>query len=107
MAFNVSAGEAYTVLYCVLAFFTLLALGAAGLFSCLPDVMTAFCTLKTAPDTKEADYFLSARNSAGTWSIAVSFFASGMGAWVSTVPTHTISLYTVLVLLTHTLHHHL
>ena len=34
-----------------------------------------------SPDSME-DFFLSARESAGTWSVALSFFASGMGAWV-------------------------
>ena len=33
------------------------------------------------PNSAE-DFFLSARSSATTWTIALSFFASGMGAWV-------------------------
>ena len=100
MSFDVSTGAAYVVLYSILVFFTLLAVGAAGwLPSCM---LTGFCrlgggatttTTTTTDGTAESspmknflttDYFLSARNAAGTSSIALSFFASGMGAWVST-----------------------
>jgi hypothetical protein len=87
--FDVSKGAAYAVLYSVLGFFTLLALGSAGYFSFLPDAATNCCTLKGHKKRTDdeltgfgTDYFLSARNSAGTWAIALSFFAGGMGAWV-------------------------
>jgi len=86
MAFEVETGAAYAVLYSVLALFTLLALGAGGMLPCLPASATRCCRLRGDDDTKNfltTDHFLSARNSAGTFSIALSFFASGMGAWVS------------------------
>jgi len=78
MAFDVSTGAAYAVLYSVLVFFTLLAVGSAGWLDCLP--LHSICLLNKTGDTP--DYFLSARNSAGTWALALSYFASGMGAWV-------------------------
>jgi SSS family solute:Na+ symporter len=81
MGFDVSTGAAYAVLYSVLSFFTILALGSAGFLSFLPDFLTKCCSLHHDKDG-DADYFLAARNSAGTWTIALSFFASGMGAWV-------------------------
>jgi hypothetical protein len=88
MAFDVSTGAAYAVLYSVLASFTLLAAGSAGWFKALPRWATCFCTLKNHGADEDAivkttDYFLSARNSAGTWAVALSYFAGGMGAWVS------------------------
>lgn len=89
MGFEVSIGAAYAVLYSTLACFTILALGSAGLLPCLPDKITALCMLnhkKSDTDNNNeidtADHFLSARNSAGPVAIALSFFASGMGAWV-------------------------
>ena len=86
-SFDVSTGAAYAVLYSVLIFFTLLAVGAAGwLPKCLPKAATAICTLKSAKEGEvmlTTDYFLAARNSAGPVAIGLSFFASGMGAWVS------------------------
>lgn len=84
-SFDVSTGAAYAVLYSVLLFFTLLAIGAAGWLSFLPKAMTAICTLKAAKEGEvmlTTDYFLAARNSAGPVAIGLSFFASGMGAWV-------------------------
>lgn len=73
----------FVVLYSVLICFTIFGLMAAGYFRFLPDTPVTKClTLHKNPETGEADYFLSARNSAGTWSIALSFFASGMGAWI-------------------------
>jgi SSS family solute:Na+ symporter len=82
MVFDVSEGAAYAVLYCVLCFFTLLGLGAAGYLNKLPSVLTSCCMLNQNESVGETDYFLSARNSAGTSAIALSFFASGMGAWI-------------------------
>jgi solute:Na+ symporter, SSS family len=84
MAFNVSEQAAYAILYTVLITFTLLALGSTGLLSFLPKSITRFITLKDGDDgsLKTTDHFLSARNAASALSIALSFFASGMGAWV-------------------------
>jgi solute:Na+ symporter, SSS family len=77
-------------LYSVLVFFTILALGSAGLFNkYIPDSVISFIFLKNnnalqdADQKKNTDYFLSARNSAGSGAIALSYFAAGMGAWVS------------------------
>jgi SSS family solute:Na+ symporter len=73
----------FSVLYSVLILFALLGLGAAGYFSFLPDTfLTRCCVLNKNPETGDVDHFLSARNSAGSGSIALSFFASGMGAWI-------------------------
>lgn len=87
MGFDVTTGAAYAVLYSVLLFFTLLALGAAGWLQFLPGWLTRCCTLRGGDGADSqllaTDHFLSARNSAGTWAIALSFFAGGMGAWVS------------------------
>ena len=77
MTFEVSKGAAAAVLYSVLAVFTLLAVASAGWFG---NSLSGFWTLNKATDG--ADYFLAARKSAGTTAIALSFFASGMGAWV-------------------------
>lgn len=82
MGFDVSTGASYAVLYSVLGFYTLLAMGSAGWFTnCLPPFINRCCTLKKAPDGT-VDYFLSARNSAGVWALGFSYFASGMGAWI-------------------------
>lgn len=81
MAFNVSTAAAYAVLYSVLCFFTFLALGSGGFLGFLPEHLKQFITLPHNSDG-QIDYFLSARNSADAWSIALSFFATGMGAWV-------------------------
>ena len=77
MTFEVSKGAAAAVLYSVLSVFTLLAIASAGWFG---NSIGSFWTLNKATDG--ADYFLAARKSAGTTAIALSFFASGMGAWV-------------------------
>jgi hypothetical protein len=82
MAFNVSTGAAYAVLYSILITFTLLAFASVGWFDAyLPPQVTSWFVLKHGNDGTP-DYFLSARNSAGPAAIALSFFASGMGAWV-------------------------
>ena len=82
MGFDVSKGAAYAVLYSVLFFFTVLALGSAGLLSFLPESLNRYVTLSSSKEGVETDHFLSARNSASAWAIALSFFASGMGAWI-------------------------
>lgn len=82
MAFSVPTAAAYAILYCVLVFFTVLAMGAAGW---LPRSISSCCRYGDSSDGggDMTDHFLSARNSAGSFAIAISFFASGMGAWVS------------------------
>jgi SSS family solute:Na+ symporter len=80
--FDVSTGAAYAVLYSILIGFSLMALASASWFdSFLPDWLTKPFVLKHRNDGSP-DYFLAARNSAGPYAIALSFFASGMGAWV-------------------------
>ena len=82
-AYDVSITAAWIVLVTVCIFFTILAIGSMDKFNCLPAALKGMCLLnKSGEDTKTVDYFLSARDSAGPWSIALSFFASGMGAWV-------------------------
>lgn len=99
--FDVSHGAAYAVLYSVLVFFTILALGSAGLFNkFMPDSAIRCCFLaNNSPEGRDAkantDYFLSARNSAGVWAIGLSYFAAGMGAWVRSVD---VSLFYVILL---------
>lgn len=89
MAFNVSEGATYAVLYSVLGFFTLCALASANYFrSCLPAwINKQFVLGETTSEEKSGDFFLSARNSATATQIALSIFASGMGAWVLYAPT--------------------
>ena len=99
-SFDVSEGAAYAVLYSVLAGFTVLAFLAAGrcgrgpLLTKLGCLMTPAAAVGAAEDggddagkeaegiDDKADFFLSARNAASARTIALSFFASGMGAWV-------------------------
>mmetsp|Transcript_20046 Transcript_20046/g.29730 ORF Transcript_20046/g.29730 Transcript_20046/m.29730 type:complete len:588 (+) Transcript_20046:106-1869(+) len=95
MAFNVSEGASYAVLYSVLAFFTLCAIASGDYFhSCLPAWLNnQFVLRKNTSETtngnvnKNVDFFLSARNSATAAQIAFSIFASSMGAWVLYAPT--------------------
>lgn len=96
MGFDVSSAAANAVLYSILTFFTILAIISGGyLNSVLPPRVVSCCLLRRrvrndgdddddTPTTEkgEADHFLSARNSASAREIALSFFASGMGAWV-------------------------
>ena len=84
MSYDVTQAAAYAVLFTVLVVFTLLAMGSADLFKCLPAAVTNCCSLRIHDGEvlHSADYYLSARNSAGAFAIAMSFFASGMGAWV-------------------------
>jgi SSS family solute:Na+ symporter len=81
--FDVSSAAAWIVLVTVCAVFGMIAVGSVGQLSCLPSKIKGLCLLnKRGDDLKSVDYFLSARNSAGAWTIALSYFASGMGAWV-------------------------
>jgi len=72
---------AAAVLITVLAFFTILAL-IAGKFIPVPASFQTLLVPKSDGNGSSQDFFLSARSSAGAPTIALSFFASGMGAWV-------------------------
>lgn len=103
--FDVSNGAAYAVLFTILIIFTALAALSSGIgASYLPVSIQKLIVAKGGKDgevtvsksfvaesnSEEAlksgflatDFFLSARGSTGTFGIAMSFFASGMGAWV-------------------------
>jgi hypothetical protein len=89
MAFNVSITVAYVVLYGVLLLFTLLAVASTDWFPLNNNKFLWFVLNGgTRNDDDQGvvvkdstDHFLSARNSAGSFAIGMSFFASGMGAW--------------------------
>ena len=90
--YNVDSNVAYAILYSVLGLFTILAILSAGYGAkFLPESISKLIVARgekegdiTVSDTGllATDFFLSARNSTGTFGIAMSFFASGMGAWV-------------------------
>lgn len=89
MTFDVPVTISYVILYSVLLIFTLLAAASADLFSCLPNYLRNILVLvpseKSGDDKnaiRTADFFLSARHSARYFTIAMSYFAGGMGAWV-------------------------
>eukprot|EP00588_Corethron_pennatum_P015354 CAMPEP_0194281548 /NCGR_PEP_ID=MMETSP0169-20130528/20933_1 /TAXON_ID=218684 /ORGANISM="Corethron pennatum, Strain L29A3" /LENGTH=600 /DNA_ID=CAMNT_0039026629 /DNA_START=117 /DNA_END=1919 /DNA_ORIENTATION=- len=104
---DLNEGVGYAILIVVLLFFFLIALTAAGyipLCGCSPksrfgkfvissaaavpeksaagEVAEGGAVTTVASEVAGADFYLSARNSAGPWTIAMSYFASGMGAWV-------------------------
>lgn len=82
MAFDIPNAVAYAVLYSVLAIFSLIAVASMGYFGDMSkNIFTRVLSLKPGT-TDTVDHFLSARGSAGTGSIALSFFATSMGAWV-------------------------
>jgi len=96
MGYDISTGAAYAVLYTVLSLFTVLAILSAGYCGKGTMLKKLGCILlpKAAVDedgeevaTDTADFFLAARNSANAKTIALSFFASSMGAWVVYAPT--------------------
>lgn len=84
--FDISEEAAYAVLYTVLAGFTLLAVIAAGYCACCRSsriLRKLGCVMRSKVEGETAaDFFLAARSSASARTIALSFFASGMGAWV-------------------------
>ncbi|KAL3927706.1 MAG: hypothetical protein SGBAC_012971 [Bacillariaceae sp.] len=94
MAYNVSEETAYAVLFTVLALFALIALASADFCGrCLGSANKLFVLKQNDEDTvdengqkvysnRNTDFFLSARDSAPASAIALSYFASGMGAWV-------------------------
>jgi solute:Na+ symporter, SSS family len=111
MEFNVSEGAAYAVLYGILFLFALLALGSAGWFhEYVPTWLANVCLLQRqqrellhqkqnendgAPMRtllSSSDYFLAARNSAGPWTLGLSYFASGVRIPVYTQATMHTSL---------------
>lgn len=103
--FAVPEGTAYAMLFTVLVSFTILAVVAADfipvpswLSCCVTSALPTFKTKGAIPTGTSAtgkmarrvtlhtgggaDFFLAARNSSNARSIALSFFATGMGAWV-------------------------
>ncbi|CAJ1956347.1 unnamed protein product [Cylindrotheca closterium] len=95
MAYNVSEEGAYAVLFTVLCLFALIAFASADFFGkCLGNANNLFVLKqddeegtvdedgKHVNNNRKADFFLSARDSAPASAIALSYFASGMGAWV-------------------------
>lgn len=95
MGYNVSEDAAYAVLITVLCFFALIAVASADFFGgCLGASINKMFVLKQDDEetvdedgkhvntNRKADFFLSARDSAPASAIALSYFASGMGAWV-------------------------
>ena len=85
-SYNLGETAAAAVLYSVLATFSVLAVGAAARDAWLrrqagdkaPSAWRSVVQAFLHP----SDHFLSARNSAPWSTIAVSYFASGMGAWI-------------------------
>ena len=99
MTFAVDESGAYAVLFSVLIAFGLMAVASADYFGCcLPAMINDFFVLRHDDSeqvdedgkhhnaNRKADFFLSARDSASASAIALSFFASGMGAWVLYAP---------------------
>jgi len=79
--FGPDKGGAWAVLITVLVFFTLLAIISRE-FIPIPAFLHSVLVPKSNGKGSSEDFFLSARSSAGTTTIALSFFASGMGAWI-------------------------
>lgn len=85
-AYDISVGGSYAILYVVMIGFTLLALVASSYIP-VPDAIGSFLVASSGKTTVASgdvngDFFLSARNSANARTVAMSFFAGGMGAWV-------------------------
>lgn len=74
-------GGAWAVLFTVLIFFTFLACISRE-FIPVPKFLRTLLVPKSDSKGSSEDFFLSARSSADATTIALSFFASGMGAWV-------------------------
>jgi hypothetical protein len=75
MGYDVSNGTAWAVLSSVLIVFTILAIGATDRFPCVPQALRNLLLLKKhGSEAQTADYFLSARDAAGTWAIALSTY---------------------------------
>mmetsp|Transcript_3998 Transcript_3998/g.11723 ORF Transcript_3998/g.11723 Transcript_3998/m.11723 type:complete len:611 (-) Transcript_3998:181-2013(-) len=85
--YDLSESVAAAVLYVVLSAFTVLAVGAAVRDAWLRRQGADGARASSAKSLVQSflypsDHFLSARNSAPWTTIAVSYFASGMGAWI-------------------------
>jgi len=78
MSFSTPQWLAYVILFTILTLFAILGILSSDIFP-LPEKIRSAIVLS---NQNTPDFFLSARNSASTLSIALSFFASGMGAWV-------------------------
>jgi len=79
--FGPDKGGAAAVLSTVLIFFTFLAFISRE-FIPVPKFLRTLLVPKSDSKGSSEDFFLSARSSADATTIALSFFASGMGAWV-------------------------
>ena len=82
---SVSISTAWIVLVSVCTFFVVVAIGSMDWLVCLPSIVRNLCLLKqhnAEGHVKVKEGFLSARNSADWFSIAMSFYASSMGVWV-------------------------
>jgi Na+/proline symporter len=82
MGFNMTTSEAWAVLYPVLIVFSCMAIAAVfvdqkGRAAGEPLMSSVLGVIK-----RPTDHFLSARGTASGTTIALSFFASGMGAWI-------------------------
>lgn len=76
-----TVGGAWGILASVLASFTLLAFVSREYIPS-PKSLRHILVPQMNEDGSSDDFFLSARSSASTMTLALSFFASGMGAWV-------------------------
>jgi Na+/proline symporter len=84
--YGLSLEGSYTILYVVMVGFTVLALTASSYIP-VPEVLRSYLVASNGKTTvasgdQSGDFFLSARNSASAKTVAMSFFAGGMGAWV-------------------------
>jgi len=79
--FGPDKSGAWAVLVSILLFFSLLAIISREWIP-IPESLHAIFVPKSDGKGSSDDFFLSARSSAGATTIALSFFASGMGAWV-------------------------
>lgn len=84
--FGIEPGASYAILYAVMVGFTILAMVASS-YVPVPDSVRSFFVSSSGKTTvasgdQTGDFYLSARNSANARTVAMSFFAGGMGAWV-------------------------
>jgi len=79
--YGVTVNGSYSVLFTISILFTIIALISCGKIP-IPSFLKAILIPQSSDDGLSIDFFLSARNSADYKTIALSFFSSGMGAWV-------------------------
>lgn len=79
--YGVKEGGAWAVLWVILIFFTVLSIISREWIP-VPSFLQTLLVPKSDGKGSSEDFFLSARSSAGPATIALSFFASGMGAWI-------------------------